>query len=56
MDLHSLKIFQSVAKMGSISQAARELQYAQSNITMKIQQLESELQTTLFIDIIAALH
>ncbi|MCK1983833.1 MULTISPECIES: LysR family transcriptional regulator [Peribacillus] len=48
MDLHSLKIFQSVAKMGSISQAARELQYAQSNITMKIQQLESDLQTTLF--------
>ena len=48
MDLHTLKIFQVVAKLGSISQAARELQYAQSNITMKIQQLESELQTTLF--------
>lgn len=48
MDLHTLKIFQSVAKMGSISQAARVLQYAQSNITMKIQQLESDLQTTLF--------
>ncbi|MDR7003042.1 LysR family transcriptional regulator [Neobacillus niacini] len=48
MDLHSLKIFQTVAKLGSISQAARELQYAQSNITMKIQQLESDLQTTLF--------
>jgi DNA-binding transcriptional LysR family regulator len=48
MDLHALKIFQTVAKLGSISQAARELQYAQSNITMKIQQLESELQTTLF--------
>lgn len=48
MDLHTLKIFQTVAKVGSISQAARELQYAQSNITMKIQQLESDLQTTLF--------
>ena len=48
MDLHTLKIFQTVAKLGSISQAARELQYAQSNITMKIQQLETELQTTLF--------
>ncbi|MCM3444279.1 LysR family transcriptional regulator [Metabacillus halosaccharovorans] len=48
MDLHTLKIFQTVAKKGSISQAARELQYAQSNITMKIQQLESDLQTTLF--------
>lgn len=48
MDLHTLKIFKTVAKLGSISQAARELQYAQSNITMKIQQLESDLQTTLF--------
>ncbi len=48
MDLHTLEIFQAVAKLGSISQAARKLQYAQSNITMKIQQLESDLQTTLF--------
>lgn len=48
MDLHTLKIFQTVAKLGSISQAARELQYAQSNITMKIQQLETDLKTTLF--------
>jgi DNA-binding transcriptional LysR family regulator len=48
MDLQTLKVFQTVAKLGSISQAARELQYAQSNITMKIQQLETELQTTLF--------
>lgn len=48
MDLHTLKIFQTVAKSGSISQAARDLQYAQSNITMKIQQLETDLQTTLF--------
>jgi DNA-binding transcriptional LysR family regulator len=48
MDLHTLTIFQTVAKLGSISQAARELQYAQSNITLKIQQLEAELQTTLF--------
>ncbi|PAD89765.1 LysR family transcriptional regulator [Niallia circulans] len=48
MDLQTLKVFQTVAKLGSISQAARELQYAQSNITMKIQQLEAELQTTLF--------
>lgn len=48
MDLHALKVFQSVAKMGSISKAARELNYAQSNITTKIQQLETYLQTTLF--------
>lgn len=43
MDLHTLKIFETVARLGSISLAARELQYAQSNITMKIQQLESDL-------------
>ncbi|MFP3124156.1 LysR family transcriptional regulator [Ectobacillus funiculus] len=48
MDLHTLKIFQTVAKLGSISRTARELQYAQSNITMKMQQLEADLQATLF--------
>lgn len=48
MDLQALKAFQSVAKCGSISGAARELNYAQSNITMKIQQLEKELQSPLF--------
>ncbi|MDX8044970.1 LysR family transcriptional regulator [Gracilibacillus sp. S3-1-1] len=48
MDLHTLKIFQRVAKLGSISEAARELQYAQSNITIKIKQLEADLQTILF--------
>lgn len=48
MDLHTLKLFQTVARMGSISKAARELNYAQSNITMKMQQLESELKVTLF--------
>ena len=47
MDLQALKVFQAVAKMGSISSAARELNYAQSNITTKIQQLEKQLQTTL---------
>lgn len=47
MDLQALKVFQAVSKMGSISGAARELNYAQSNITTKIQQLEKQLQTTL---------
>ncbi|MBC5638719.1 LysR family transcriptional regulator [Ornithinibacillus sp. BX22] len=46
MDLHTLKIFETVERLGSISLASRELQFAQSNITMKIQQLESDLQTT----------
>jgi len=48
MDLQSLKFFQAVAKSGSISKAAREMNYAQSNLTARIQQLESELQTELF--------
>lgn len=48
MDLQELMVFQTVAKTGSISQAARELNYAQSNISTKIKQLEDHFQTTLF--------
>lgn len=48
MDLHSLKFFRAVAESGSISKAAKELNYAQSNLTSKIQQLEENLETTLF--------
>lgn len=48
MDLHTFKVFQMVAKMGSISKAARKLKYAQSNISTIIHQLEEELKTTLF--------
>lgn len=48
MDLQELKVFQTVAKTGSISQAARELNYAQSNISTKIKQLEEHFKTTLF--------
>jgi LysR family transcriptional regulator, cell division regulator len=48
MDLQALRFFQTVAELGSISRAARKLNYAQSNLTAKIQQLETELQTTLF--------
>ena len=48
MDLQELKVFQTVAKTGSISQAARELNYAQSNISTKIKQLEDDFKTSLF--------
>ncbi|MDF2987449.1 MAG: gltR 1 [Eubacterium sp.] len=48
MDFQALVIYRSVAKSGSFSAAAHELNYAQSNISTKIQHLESELQTTLF--------
>lgn len=48
IDLQALRFFQAVAELGSISKAAKEMNYAQSNLTARIQQLESVLQTTLF--------
>ncbi|MBE1444099.1 LysR family transcriptional regulator [Paenibacillus sp. OAS669] len=48
MDINDLKIFQTVAEQGSVSKAAKELSYVQSNVTARIQQLEHELGTTLF--------
>jgi len=48
MDIQSLRIFKAVAEYGSISKAAKELNYAQSNITTRMQQLENSLQTVLF--------
>lgn len=43
-----LKIFQAVAREGSITKAAQALNYVQSNVTTRIQQLEAELKTPLF--------
>ncbi len=48
MDSGDLKIFQAVAEEGSITKAANRLNYVQSNVTARIQQLEAELQTILF--------
>jgi len=48
MDIQTMKIFQTVAKKGSFSAAAGILNYAQSNISTKMQQLESDTQTSLF--------
>jgi DNA-binding transcriptional LysR family regulator len=48
MDLGALKVFIAVAEAGSISQAARRLDYVQSNVTARIQHLEDELGTLLF--------
>ena len=48
MDLQTLRFFQTVAKAGSISKAASEMNYAQSNLTTRIQKLENELETELF--------
>ncbi|SFD76244.1 DNA-binding transcriptional regulator, LysR family [Paenibacillus catalpae] len=48
MDIQLLKVFSTTAKEGSISKAAQKLNFAQSNVTHKIQQLEADLQTLLF--------
>lgn len=48
MEFNDLKIFQAVAEHGSVSKAAAELNYVQSNVTARIKLLEKELQTTLF--------
>jgi len=48
MEFKDLEIFQMVAKKGTITAAARELSYVQSNITARIQKLEVELNTPLF--------
>lgn len=48
MDIGLLKVFLAVAEEGSISKAAQRLNYVQSNVTARIQQLEQELKTPLF--------
>lgn len=48
MDIQLVKVFYTTAKEGSISKAAIKLNFAQSNVTLKIQQLEADLKTTLF--------
>ncbi len=48
MELRHLQTFQAIVRTGSFLQAAEELQYAQSTITLHIQQLEAELGVKLF--------
>ncbi|MGI8855857.1 MAG: LysR family transcriptional regulator [Thermomicrobiales bacterium] len=48
MDLRQLTTFQEIAKHGSFVRAAEALDYAQSTVTLHIQQLESELGVLLF--------
>ncbi|GIO32610.1 MULTISPECIES: LysR family transcriptional regulator [Paenibacillus] len=47
MESGDLKIFQAVAREGSITKAALRLGYVQSNVTARIRQLEAELNTSL---------
>ncbi|CAM5206970.1 LysR family transcriptional regulator OS=Ureibacillus acetophenoni OX=614649 GN=SAMN05877842_11648 PE=3 SV=1 [Ureibacillus acetophenoni] len=48
MEFKDLEIFQMVAEKGTVSEVAKEFNYVQSNITSRIQKLESELNTPLF--------
>lgn len=49
MESNDLKIFHKVAQLGSISRAAEQLGYVQSNITLRIKALEKELAAPLFV-------
>jgi DNA-binding transcriptional LysR family regulator len=48
MELSDIDIILAVAQSGKISQAAKELNYAQSNVTTRIKKLEQEYQVQLF--------
>ena len=48
MEFKDLEIFQMVAEKGTITEAAKELNYVQSNITSRVQKLEKEMNTPLF--------
>lgn len=49
MELRHLYSFQMIVKEGSFLQAAEKLEYAQSTITLHMQQLEAELGVKLFV-------
>lgn len=48
MELSDLRIFKTVAQVGTVSGAANELSYVQSNVTARIKKLETTLNTPLF--------
>jgi DNA-binding transcriptional LysR family regulator len=48
MDAADLRVFEAVARLGSMSRAAAELNTVQSNVTARIRQLEDELGAALF--------
>ena len=48
MDASDLRIFETVARLGSISRAAEALHTVQSNVTARVRQLEDDLATPLF--------
>lgn len=48
MNIKDLEIFTKVADEKSVSRAAKQLNYVQSNVTSRIQKMEKRLNTTLF--------
>lgn len=48
MELSDLRIFKTVAATESVSAAAKQLNYVQSNVTARIKKLETTLNTPLF--------
>ncbi len=48
VEFKDLEIFQKVAEKGTITAAAKEFNYVQSNVTSRIHKLETELNTPLF--------
>ena len=48
MDAADLRIFEAVARLGSMSHAATELNTVQSNVTARIRALEADLGVKLF--------
>lgn len=49
MELRQLKIFCAVAEFGSFTAAAEKIHTVQSNVTMRVKELESELGQQLFV-------
>jgi DNA-binding transcriptional LysR family regulator len=49
LDLTQLRYFQAIAQSGSMSAAARVLRVSQPSLTVAVQNLESELKTTLLL-------
>ena len=48
MELKNIRTFIKVAELENFTKASQELGYAQSTVTMQIQQLENELHANLF--------
>jgi LysR family transcriptional regulator, cell division regulator len=48
MDIHDLKVFEAVARLGGMNRAAVELNTVQSNVTARIKALEADLGCVLF--------